>query len=120
MIDALKNLAVLMTLQPVLRSKDDTLITAANRLAGATQDLLNAAKDGRANLAALRAAINNMADSHKAVLVSLGDPESESETQILDEALPVARAVGKLVNNCKVVARSCSDAEMQGQVKHGL
>ena len=117
MTDAAKNLRMLMTLQPDGPEKDN-LLAAANRLAGATQDLLNAAKDGRANRAAQQAAINAMADAHKAVLGCLGDPETESDMQMrfLDQARLVAQAVGKLVNDCKEVARSCSDTEMQGQV----
>ncbi|KAL5257851.1 hypothetical protein ACHWQZ_G012707 [Mnemiopsis leidyi] len=117
MTDAAKNLRMLMTLQPDGPEKDN-LLAAANRLAGATQDLLNAAKDGRANRAAQQAAINAMADAHKAVLGCLGDPETESDMQMrfLDQARLVAQAVGKLVNDCKEVARSCSDPEMQGQV----
>ena len=117
MTEAAKNLRMLCTLQPDGPEKDN-LLAAANKLAGATQDLLAAAKDGRANRAAQQAAITAMAEAHQAVLSCLGDTMTESDMQMrfLEQARLVAQAVGKLVNDCKEVARSCSDPEMQGQV----
>ena len=49
----------------------------------------------------------------------LGDVEADSELQmkLLDQARLVAQAVGKLVGDCKEVARSCTDPEMQQQVR---
>ena len=63
-----------------------------------------------------------MADANRSVLGALGDPEADSEQQmrLLDQARIVAQAVGKLVNDCKEVARACSDPEMQQQVIRGL
>ena len=48
MMEFSKNLRMLTTLQPDGPDKDN-LLNAANTLATACQDLLNAAKDGRAN-----------------------------------------------------------------------
>ena len=120
MTEAAKHLRTLLTLQADGAERNN-LLAAASRLSEPVQDLLNAAKDSRANHSALHAAVNAMADARTAVLECLGEQETESnmESGFLDQARNVARAVGSFVqNSCKEIARSCSDAEMQGQVMY--
>ena len=118
MTEAFKNLRMLLTLQPDGPDKIK-LLAAAYGLAGATQDLLKAAKVIRANPAAQEAAIISMFDANREMLGCLsGVPvtESDIEIQMLDQAKLVAQANGKLFRVCEEMARSCSDHDVKRQV----
>ena len=56
MTELTKGIRMLASLMPEGEDKDN-LLRAANNLAGATTDLLNAAKDGKANRTALQVII---------------------------------------------------------------